>query len=126
MSRLALIIGVLLILLGVGGYFGLGRQSVTALIPAFFGVPLVVLGAVAPKAGERARMHLMHAALVVALLGLLGSAGGLPGLLKLISGAEVERAEAAVSKSIMALLCALFVVMGIKSFVDARRRPAES
>ena len=36
--------GVLLILLGVGSYIGTGMTSLTALIPAFFGVAYLYLG----------------------------------------------------------------------------------
>jgi uncharacterized membrane protein len=68
-------LGIVLILLGLISYFGTGRVSVTALIPAFFGVVFVILALVAR--GESARKHAMHAAVALALVGLLGTLGRL-------------------------------------------------
>ena len=124
MPRMAIIIAVCLILLGVGGYFGTGRQSPTALIPAFFGVPMAVLAFFAQRSAGKARMHLMHVVVLLALLGVFGSADGLLGVVKLIGGTEIERPTAAVAKAIMALLCAALAIFSIKSFIDARRKPA--
>ena len=110
MPRLTLGIALGLILLGIGGYFGTGRQSPTALIPTFFGLPMAVLTFFALRTTTKARMHLMHVIVLLAVLGLFGSAAGLAGVFKLITGAEVERPAAAISKAIMALLCAVLVV----------------
>ena len=104
-------LGVLLILLGVGGYFGSGRVSKTALIPAFFGVPILALGLVALRADWHD--YALYGALALAALGLLGSGRGLPGLGRLLSGREVKRPAATVAQSIMAMLCFAFVVWGV-------------
>jgi hypothetical protein len=127
MPLASLVVGIGLVILGLGAYFGLGRESVTALIPAFFGVPLVILGAVAAKSSGKLRMHLMHAAAVLALLGLVGSWGGVPDVFKLMGGAELARPEASVAKAIMALLCVALLAISIKSFISARMsRKSES
>ena len=44
MGRLTVGFGVVLILVGVVGYFASGAASATALIPAFVGVPMAVAG----------------------------------------------------------------------------------
>ena len=44
MAKITITFGVLLILLGVIGYLAPGIHSLTALIPAVFGLVLVVLG----------------------------------------------------------------------------------
>lgn len=44
MTKTTIGLGVLLILVGVGAYFGSGTKSITALIPAFFGLPISLLG----------------------------------------------------------------------------------
>lgn len=120
-------VGLALVALGVGGYFGLGRESITALIPAFFGAPMFILGLLASRSSGKTRMHLMHAAAVLALLGLLGSWGGVPDVFKLMGGAELERQAASIAKAIMALLCAVLLALSIKSFISARRaRKADS
>ncbi len=47
MAKITIGLGIVLIALGFGSYFGTGQASVTALIPAFFGLPLLLLGLVA-------------------------------------------------------------------------------
>jgi uncharacterized membrane protein len=109
---------VLLVLLGVGTYVGTGSNSVTALIPAAFGLPLVLSGVVGLK--HAWRMHAMHAAATIALLGLFGALARPVG--KLLSGTEIEFNTAFYAQMAMAALCILFVVLAVKSFVDARIR----
>jgi hypothetical protein len=115
-STLTIVIGVALIALGVGGFVATGSEAKTALIPAGFGAVLVLLGALARNP---ARLKLtMHIAMVVALLGFAGSA---PGAVKWLSG-TAERPAAALAQTLMALLMLIFLALGIKSFVDARRK----
>jgi hypothetical protein len=114
--------GVVLILLGLVGYFGSGMASPTALIPAIFGLLLVVFGAMARD--DKKRKMAMHIAVVIGLLGFLGSASGLISLPAVLSGGPVERPMAVVSKSIMAVLMAVYVAMCVKSFINARRSRA--
>jgi len=118
MRKTTFIYAALLILLGLIGYFGFGRVSVTALIPAFFGVILYILALIA--AGENRRKHAMHAAAALALIGFLATVGGLYQTLMLISGGTVTRPQATVSKGIMSLLSLIYVSIAIRSFVLAR------
>jgi hypothetical protein len=118
MPRITALLGVALVLLGVGGYFATGMVSVTAMIPAFLGVPLVALGMLGRRPAWR--KTLMHLALVLTLIGLAGAARGLPGLFQLAGGLEVARPAAVVAQSAMALLCLLHLALGIRSFVLAR------
>lgn len=117
-------IGSALIVLGVAGYVATGAASATALIPSFFGVPLVLLGLMARN--EHRRKLAMHIAVVVGLLAFLGSVPGLLNLVRMIGGAEVARPAAAVMQSIMALLTGVFVALCVKSFIDVRRQPSGS
>jgi fluoride ion exporter CrcB/FEX len=114
--------GIVLIVLGVGGYFGSDRVSPTALIPAAFGLLLLIFGALARD--EKRRKMAMHIAVTVGLLGFLGTVSGLFQLPTMLSGGAVARPGAVVSKSIMAVLMAIYVGMCVKSFIDARRRRA--
>lgn len=114
--------GVILILLGVGGFVGSGMEHPTALIPAAFGLLLVVFGAMARD--EKKRKMAMHIAVVVGLLGFLGTVSGLASLPAVISGGPVERPMAVVSKSIMAILMLVYVALCVKSFINARRSRA--
>ena len=112
--------GVALVVLGLVGYFGTDRISITALIPAAFGALLILFGALARD--DKKRKMAMHIAVTVGLLGFLGSVSGLVDLPSLISGLPVARPVAVISKSIMAVLMAVYVGLCVKSFIDARRR----
>ena len=119
MARTTILFGLALIVLGVVGYFATERVSITALIPAFFGVPLVLLGWAALN--ERYRRHAMHVAVALGLLGFLGSARGLIALPRLMSDAGVERPAAVAAQATMAILMLVYVSLGVRSFIAARR-----
>lgn len=118
--KLSINIGILLILLGILSYILTDFVSITALIPAFFGIVFAGLGFWG-NSSESMRKHTMHAALLLALLGLAGSFSGLMALIAALGGTMPERMAAVVSQSIMAVLCIIFLIAGIKSFVDARK-----
>jgi hypothetical protein len=118
MGPITIVFGVLLILLGLGGFLWTGASHPTALIPAGFGMVLVLLGALALK--ESLRKHAMHAAAAVGLLGFLGGAiMGLPKIPALLDG-TAERPAAVVAQLLLALICAVFVGLCVRSFVVAR------
>jgi hypothetical protein len=112
MTRLTMIAGVILILVGIGGYFGTGRVSLTALIPSGFGLIILLLGVAARK--EHIRKHAMHGAVGLALLGILGSVGGVR---HLVSG-HIETRY--VLQAVMFLVCCIYAILGGQSFVNAR------
>ena len=118
MPATAILFGAVLILLGIIGYVvavSNNNASVTALIPAFFGIALAVLG-VLSQLKEGLRKHLMHVAVVVALLGFIATAGRLISRLS-----ELTASPAVISQAVMALVCLVFVVLAIRSFAAARR-----
>jgi hypothetical protein len=118
MPNTAIWTGRLLLLVGIVGYaYGMyaGNASPTAFIPAAFGVVLMLLGHFAIRS-EGMRKHLMHAALVVALLGFILPVG------RLISKmADLTMSAAVVSQLTMAIICLVFVLLGVRSFAAARR-----
>ena len=125
MPKLSINIGIILIIVGIISYIATEAVSVTALIPAFFGAVFGGLGMLA-KRSEATRKHAMHAALLLAILGLGGSFGGLTAIIGLIFGGEApERMSAAISQAIMAVFCIIFLVLGIKSFIDTRKAQTE-
>src|SRR5262245_41081297 len=109
--------GLILGLLGVGFYLGTESASVTPLIPAFGGIVFVILGALGFKDGLR--KHVMHAAAALGLLGFIGGAMGVPNLITHLSGGEVKRPAAAVEQSLMSLICLVFVILCVRSFIAA-------
>ena len=122
MANITIGLALALIVLGVGGYFGSDRVSPTALIPAAFGLVLLILGIIARDAGKR--RHAMHGAVVVGLLGVLGTVSGLVKFLRLASGEAVARPQAVTAQAVMCALCLVFVALCVKSFIDARRSRA--
>jgi hypothetical protein len=115
MPKTTLIFAALLIALGLGA-FGLS-SSRTALLPAWLGLGLGLLGALALRF-EGARKHLMHAAAVLALLGVLAPAAALA-----IRAAAMSPLALGVNLGMLALAATLLVLM-VRSFVAARRAGA--
>jgi nitrate/nitrite transporter NarK len=121
MSRVAILFGVLLIALGLVGYLSpetLGKlgpkgNSPTALIPAGVGAVLLLCGLIVEFA-PGTRKHVMHLAAVVGLVGAVG------GFMPIKSNNADFSMAGAVSGVLMVVLCALFVVLCIRSFVLAR------
>ena len=108
--------GLILIVLGVASYQLTGRSSLTAMIPAFFGVVLVGCAMIA-RSSEAARKHAMHAAVAVGLIGALAALGrGLPAAL----GGDAAR-PAVMSQLAMGVLLLVYVALGVQSFIAARR-----
>ncbi len=118
MTNSSIICGSLLILIGLAGYVhGVMNEkaSVTALIPAFIGVVIGLLGGLAGMK-EGWRKHLMHAAVVVALLGFIATAGRLVSKIS-----ELSASPAVLSQALTAIVCLAFIILAIRSFAAARR-----
>jgi hypothetical protein len=118
MPRITVIFSVIYIALGVGGYFLTGGVHKTALIPAAIGVILLVLGLLGSK--EKLRMHVMHAALLIGLLALLGTASSLLKLPAAIDG-TAARPGAVFAQAATAVLSVVYLGVGVRSFIAARR-----
>lgn len=148
MARIAIIFGCLMMLLGGGLYVaavapdtprldgegqpivetsGVWVRKLTSLIPAAFGVVLLVLGVLASKASDRGRMHIMHAA---ALIGLIGV--GIPAwrVTKALTSVEPINGLAVGGVIAMGVLSAIFLGLCVRSFIQARierkRKEAEA
>lgn len=118
MPNTAIISGILLILIGVIGYiFSIvdGNTSLTALIPSLFGILLALLGSVA-KSKENLRKHLMHVAVLVGLLGFI-----IPAARLISKFNDLKVSLAVLSQVAMSVVCLVFVVLCVKSFIDARK-----
>lgn len=118
MPKISIICGSLLILIGVAGYvmgMSSGNVSITALIPAFFGIVMAVLGAAANAKPDISK-HLMHGSIVVALLGFIAVAVR---LIPRLSGLDLS-SPAVLSQLSMGAICLVFVILAIRSFASAR------
>lgn len=118
MPRITVVFSLLFIAVGLAGFFLTGAVHKTALIPAAIGVVLLILGLLANK--ENLRMHVMHAAVLVGLLAFLGTARGLFNLPAAIEG-TAARPGAVYAQSATAVLALVYLVLGVRSFIAARR-----
>ena len=108
----AIICGGILILWGIASYVISDASSITALIPSFFGTPLLVLGFISIKNQEN-KHHYMHACMVFALISVLGG-------LRIFSLDDASNLTLA-SHVILIIIGAVFMVGGILSFRHARK-----
>jgi hypothetical protein len=118
MPSTAILFGRLLILVGIIGYgYGMynGNPSLTALIPAAFGLVMMILGHFA-ESKVNLRKHLMHVAVVIGLLGFLMPIGRI-----LSKITDFSFTFATVMLLSMAILCLVFVLLCVKSFTTARK-----
>ena len=114
-TNLAKLFGLILVAWGIIAYFmqSADPPSITAMIPAFMGLPLLLLGLLADW-NESNSHHFMHTAMVFALLMVLGGAQGLLDI-------DGKSNLAIGSHLILALLGIIFMVAGIMSFRHARK-----
>lgn len=107
--------GIVLALLALG-FFGF-TGKMTAIIPAYFGVPIALCGLIAFK--DNLRKIAVHAALVVALLSILASLGTIP---RMLSG---EASALAVTEiGLMVAISVSYIALGVRSFLNARKERA--
>jgi len=121
-AKNTVLLGVLLTILGLGTFalLRLDPGKWTALLPAFFGILFLLLGAIAHKPVVPFRLP-VYAALVLALIAVLGTAGGLIKMASLLAGSEIKRPVAAAEQAVTALLCGGFLTMALKSLLNTRR-----
>ena len=112
------ITGIVLVMTGTAAFSLTGFQHATALIPACLGILLVFCGVQGRK--ERLRQPLTYLGIILGVLGLLGSVRGLMQLPFLLLGQEVPRPLAVTTQSVMAVICAVFLVLCIASIARAR------
>ena len=126
MARLTILFGMVLILLGGFGFVATGSHFPTALIPAAFGAVLAILGFFAHTPDAKRRMLLMHIAVTIGLIGFLGTVKGgiIDYLLMTINGQQFPHPAAVEEKAAMCLLLLVFVVLCVRSFIEARRTRA--
>ena len=105
MSR-AVLLAIILILIGAGGYVATSMASVTALIPAFFGLAILAVQKIGAKAGI--------VTIILAILGMAGAARGLPGFFKWVSGESVERPAAVLCQALMFIACLVYVALSFR------------
>ncbi len=119
--NLSKIFGGILTLWGAFSYFAQSADppSITALIPAFMGFPLLMLGLLSDY-NPANRHHFMHASMVMALL--MALAGGL----RLATNFSDMSTLVLVSHVLLTGLGGSFIFAGVRSFRHARLRRGDA
>tara|TARA_Y100001970_G_C14188167_1_gene833800 strand:- start:1438 stop:1806 length:369 start_codon:yes stop_codon:yes gene_type:complete len=118
MPRIIIFIGIFLQVIGfiffaLAGFEG---KAWTALIPSFLGTIIFICG-ILSYCNRSIIKHAMHTAMLVSLLGIIGSGMRLiPSLLKNVYGSK-EFAQ-----TLTLFFCTLLIVLGIRSFIQARQK----
>jgi len=117
--RLGIVLGISLIVLGVSAYAFSNFVSITALIPAFFGVLVAILSLVGYRQTGRQRLAAYGIGLL-AVLGVIGSTRGIPDIIALLTGGAVDSPIAAVSQGLMIAVCLVLLASVIQVVRDTR------
>lgn len=122
MAKVTIVFAILLIIVGLIGFYGTGAVHHTALIPAWWGIAMGVFGVLAISPNEKRRKLFMHINVTLGALGFLG------GLIAAVQGygsarsAGVDPDYIAMSfKLIMSALLLIYVNLCIRSFIAVRR-----
>lgn len=122
MAKVTLVFAGLLIALGLVGFIGTGSVHYTALIPTWFGLALGLFGFLAISPSESRRKLFMHINVTIGLLGFLGAGGrALQSYLHASSAGTSPDAIALASQLTMAGMMLLYVLLCVRSFIEARR-----
>jgi hypothetical protein len=121
MGKLTIFFGVLLALLAVIAFVYTGSTHPTALIPAVLGIAFILFGVMANTEDSKKRMLWMHISVTVALLAFLGTIPADIDTIRLSKGVSFPHPAAVLEKGAMSLLCLVYVLFCIRSFINARR-----
>jgi hypothetical protein len=125
-AKVTIVFGVLLIVLGLVGFFGTGSIHPTALIPTWFGLALVLGGFLAISPSESRRKIFMHVNVTVGLLGFLGAVGSALHAYGHARSLGLDPDyKAMASQLTMAGLLLVYVNLCVRSFINARRARQE-
>ena len=122
MAKVTIVFAVLLIALGLIGFFGTGSAYSTALIPAWFGIALCVFGILAISPSEKRRRLFMHISVIIGLVGLIGAAAEIGrSYTSAIAKGLAPDSIALAAKLAMVVLLLIYVILCVRSFIQARR-----
>ena len=125
MAKVTIVFAILLIALGLVGFFGTGSIHPTALIPTWWGVALGIFGILAISPNPGRRKLFMHINVTIGLLGFIGAViVAIQGYVHETSAGMAPDMIALASKLTMAGLLLIYVILCVRSFIAARRSGA--
>lgn len=114
MKFLTIIFGIVLAALGIV-YYNASGPGFFKLMPALFGLLIILFGILQ---GRWKHNYPLYGSLLLAFLSLLGSLRALFNLIRLLSGGQVEEPDVVIIRSIIGLVCAVFIVLGLLLIKD--------
>ena len=121
MAKITVGLGILLVLIAGISFVATGSTHPTSLIPAAVGFLFVVFGLLANSGDAKKRMLLMHISVTVALLMFLATVPADIDVIRLSRGVVFPHPVAVEEKAATSLLCLLYVLLCVRSFINARR-----
>ena len=113
MPLYSIITGGFLAVFGVYSYISAEQSSITALIPTFIGLGLLLPGWLAYSNPEM-KKHGMHVAAVFALIGTLGGLKAIPAII------DEDWSGSTIAQLVLLLFCGEYMFFSIMSFRAAR------
>ncbi len=112
MPKISIFIGAMLCLTGIVGYGASDVKSITAFIPLFFGLPIMLFAWLTLRQPSKAKIY-MHVAVTLAILGFVASA---------MRVAKLEEFGSVKSSALWSMCILCFVLVGayVQSFIKAR------
>ena len=116
MPEFSVFVGLIFAIWGIGAYIASDMASLTAMIPAFAGAPIGIMGFLTMKMPERHKTF-MH---IAAMFGLICALGGLR-LFQLLMGGE-DRILLISSHGILLILGGVYTYFCVQSFIWVRKQ----
>ncbi len=121
MENLTIGFGIVLMALGEWGFVTTGSKFPTALIPTWAGFLFVLFGALAHTENVKRKMLWMHAAVSVGVLLFLGTLPSIIDEIWKLRGKIFPHPVAVEEKAATSVLCLIYVLLCVRSFVAARK-----
>lgn len=116
MPEISVFVGLVFAIWGIGAYIATDMVSLTAMIPAFAGAPIGIMGFLTMKMPERHKTF-MH---IAAMFGLICALGGLR-LFQLLMGGE-DRMSLISSHALLLVLGGVYTYFCVQSFIWVRKQ----
>lgn len=120
MASMTILTGLVLIVLGGLGYEAASHGS-AALLPAYFGIVLGVLGSMARTNSAKIRMIVMHIAVTAGVVGFFVSVSGIWDYVQMERGVYFADPTIVEYRAATAVVLLIFVLLCVRSFIKARR-----
>ena len=115
MKILTISFGIVLTVLGVIYYNAVGESGINTLLPAVFGILIILFGFLQ---GRWEHKHPLYGSLILSLFVLIGSIQPLFSLFRMLTGEEVVVPTVVIVRSVIGVLCVVFIALGLTLIKD--------